>query len=141
MVHHWLWRQHFGVGEGGGQGVEAEVVVRVAMADVDGGQVLAAGADLLHQLLGLAFAELRIHQDRVFLAAHQHRADREDRGFAWVVHVEFQLCRCCVGSEGQGGGGQGQAFEGREHRAAPAIGKGCTELSCIKHDKKCDAGT
>ena len=141
VVDHRLRGQHLGIGECGGEGVEAEVIVWVAVADVDGGQVFAAGADLLHQLFGLAFAELRVDQDRVFRAADQHRTDRKDRGLAGVIYVEGQLGGGGLGGEGQGGGRQGQALEGGKHRAAPAIGKGRTELSCNKYNKKCDAGT
>jgi hypothetical protein len=35
------------------------------VADVDGGQVLAAGADLFHHLFGLGLAELRRPESRL----------------------------------------------------------------------------
>ena len=80
--------QHLGVGERVGQGLQAEVVIRVAVADVDGGQVLTAGADLVHDVLGLSFAKLGIDQNGVLVTAHQHRRHRENRRSAGVVHVQ-----------------------------------------------------
>ncbi|MNJ69202.1 hypothetical protein D3C77_655260 [compost metagenome] len=62
------------------------------MADVDGGELLAAIAKLLQHLLGLALAELCIHQNRLVLATDDHRADRKQRLAAGVVHVQFQRC-------------------------------------------------
>ncbi|MNW20182.1 hypothetical protein D3C71_2204680 [compost metagenome] len=43
------------------------------MADVDGGQFLAAGAHHVDHLFGLRFTELGVDQDGFALAADQHR--------------------------------------------------------------------
>ncbi|MNP31545.1 hypothetical protein D3C76_1246700 [compost metagenome] len=98
--------EDLGLGECGRQGIEAEVVVRVTVADVDGGQLLAAGADFFHYLFGLGFAELRIHQDRFFLATDQHRGHREDGFFAGVVDIQRQGRGAGVGGKTEGGGQQ-----------------------------------
>jgi len=90
MRHRGSRGQHLGFGVGTGQGLQAEVVVRVTMADIDGGEALAAGAQLVQHLLGLRLAELRIHQDRLALAADDHRTYREQRRFARVVDVQRQ---------------------------------------------------
>ncbi|MNL66094.1 hypothetical protein D3C87_1905120 [compost metagenome] len=110
--------------------------------------MLAAGADLFDHLLGLGFAELGIHQNRVFLAADQHRGHREDRLVAGVVNVQGQGRRCrSVGGESEGGGGQQNALERGEtdhlllrYWMASQRLQG-TELSCMTQYKKCDAGT
>ncbi|MPM53050.1 hypothetical protein SDC9_99814 [bioreactor metagenome] len=73
--------------EGGVQRVQAEVEVRVAVADVDGGQALAGGLDLLGQLARLFGGELRVDQDGVALAFYQHGTDGEDGLLARVEHL------------------------------------------------------
>ncbi|MNC31455.1 hypothetical protein D3C75_797770 [compost metagenome] len=106
VINGWLRGEDLGLGERGRQGVEAEVVVRVAVTDVDGGQLLAAGADFFHHLLGLGFAELGIHQNRFLFAADQHRGHREDGFFARVVDIQRQGRGGCMGGEAEGGTGQ-----------------------------------
>ncbi|MNF95290.1 hypothetical protein D3C84_780350 [compost metagenome] len=106
MVHGGLRCKHLGLGECSGQGVEAEVVIRVAVADVDGGQLFAAGSNLFHDLFGLGFAELRVHQDRVFFAADEYGRHRENRFFSRVVDIQRQ--RRCTGVGGKAEGGAGQ---------------------------------
>ncbi|MNI37737.1 hypothetical protein D3C73_918490 [compost metagenome] len=104
MINGRLRCEHFGLGECSGQGIEAEVVVRVAVADVDGGQLLAAGADFFHHLFGLGFAELRVHQDRLFLAADQYRGHRENRFLSGVVDIQRQRRCARVGGKTERGG-------------------------------------
>ncbi|KAG1246826.1 hypothetical protein G6F68_014465 [Rhizopus microsporus] len=70
---------------------QAEVIVRVAVADVDRGQLLAAGADQLDQPARVAGAELRIDQDRVMAAFDQHRGHREHRLRAGMEGLQVQL--------------------------------------------------
>ncbi|MNI42819.1 hypothetical protein D3C73_971240 [compost metagenome] len=111
VIHGWLRGEHPGFGERGHQGVQAEVVIRVAVADVDGGQALAAGADFLHHLGGLLATELRVHQDRILLAADQHRGHGKNRLLAGVVDVQGQAGSAGVGGEGESGGCQEYAFE------------------------------
>ena len=72
MLDHRPRGHHFGIRERLGQGLQAEIVVRVAVADVDGSQVLAAGANLVDHLLGLGLAKLGVDQDGVLLATDQH---------------------------------------------------------------------
>ncbi|MNT95254.1 hypothetical protein D3C72_2371000 [compost metagenome] len=76
------------------------------MADVDGGQLLAAGADLFDHVFGLGFAELRVYQDRVFFAADEYGRHRENRFFSRVVDIQRQ--RRCTGVGGKAEGGAGQ---------------------------------
>ena len=63
------------------------------MADVDGGQVLAAVTDPLHQLLSLWSGELRVDEDGILLAADQHRGDRKSRRLAGIIDVQLQPWR------------------------------------------------
>ena len=106
--------EHLGVGECSGQGVEAEVIVRVAVTDVDGGQLLAAGADFFHHLFGLGLAELGVHQNGLFLTADQYRCHRKNGLFAGVVDIQGQCRRSGVSGETESGGRQQNAFESGE---------------------------
>ncbi|MNT28127.1 hypothetical protein D3C72_1637900 [compost metagenome] len=72
-------------------GGQAEVIVRIAMADVDGGQLLAAGADLLDQPTRIAGSELRVDQDRIVAPFDQHRGHREHRLRAGMEGLQAQL--------------------------------------------------
>jgi len=103
--------QHLGIREGLGQRVEAEVVIRVAMADVDRSQLLATGADFFHHLLRLGFTELCVDKNGFFLAADQHRGHRKNRLGARVVDVEGQAGRRCVRRETESCRGEYNAFE------------------------------
>ncbi|KAG1317840.1 hypothetical protein G6F63_015492 [Rhizopus arrhizus] len=86
---------------------QAEVIVRVAVADVDGGQLLAAGAHHVAHFCSLRFAELRIDQDGVVLAADQHRRHREDGVVAGVEMGQRQAGAGGVGRGDQRGNGGG----------------------------------
>ena len=103
VIHGRLRGQHLGVREGFGQGIEAEVVIRITVADVNGGQVLAAGADLFHHLFSLGFAELRVDQNGVFLTADQYRGHREDCLGARVIDIKGQVGSGRMSGEAEGG--------------------------------------
>ncbi|MNE71320.1 hypothetical protein D3C80_1671810 [compost metagenome] len=90
---------HLGGGERLGQRVEAEVVVRVAMADVDGGKPLAACTQALDHLFSLRLAELGVDQDGIVGAADNHRTDWENGLVPRVVDLQLQR----LGSQGRAG--------------------------------------
>ncbi len=102
-------REDLRLGEGGLQHVEAEVEVRVAVADVDSAEGLAAGLDTLDQLLGVGAGELRVDQHRLALAHQQFRGHGEDRLLAGVVDLQPQ--RFGAGGEDAGGTQQGGGGE------------------------------
>lgn len=89
--HRVLGGEHVAVGELADDGLGAEVELRLAVADVDRGQLLAGRLDQLHQLLGVVILELRIDQHDLAFAHDQRRRDREDAGRARVVNLKLNL--------------------------------------------------
>ena len=109
MIHHVLAGQYLHVREGGLDGLQPEVEIRIPAADVDGGQLLAALLDQLDQRLAVVDPELGVDEDGLLLAAHQLGGDREDGLVAGVVEGHGQGRR--QGGARNQGGGQGQGAQ------------------------------
>jgi len=73
MRDRWCGRHYLGTRIGGRDGIQTEIIIRIAVADVDGAQAFAAGADFFDYLLRLGTTELRIDQNRFVLTSDQYR--------------------------------------------------------------------